>query len=64
MAVRIPDRTEISDDTPLRLDVAAAVAYPGGSMTAAGLRREAGRGRLAIERVAGKDWTTLRAMRL
>lgn len=45
-------------DTPLRLDVAAALAYPDGSMTASGLRREAKRGRLVIERIAGKDYTT------
>jgi len=31
-------------------------------MTASGLRKEAGRGRLAIERVAGKDYTTLSAI--
>jgi hypothetical protein len=28
-------------------------------MTASGLRREAGRGRLTIERIAGKDYVTL-----
>jgi hypothetical protein len=28
-------------------------------MTASGLRREASRGRLVIERIAGKDYTTL-----
>src|SRR6478609_8294988 len=44
---------------PLRLAVAAAVAFPDGSMTASGLRREAARGRLVIERIAGKDFTTL-----
>jgi len=33
-----------------------------GSMTASGLRKEAGRGRLAIERVAGKDYVTLAAI--
>src|SRR5262249_4443525 len=49
-------------DTPLRLDVAAALAFPDGSMTASGLRREAAKGRLAIERVAGKDFTTLAAI--
>jgi hypothetical protein len=41
------------------LSVAAALAYPDGSMTASGLRREAKRGRLVIERTAGKDYTTL-----
>ncbi|AJA65744.1 bll1586 [Bradyrhizobium diazoefficiens USDA 110] len=44
---------------PLRLAVAAAVAFPDGSMTASGLRRESARGRLIIERIAGKDYTTL-----
>jgi hypothetical protein len=46
-------------DTPLRLCDAAVVGFPQGGMTAAGLRREARRGRLVIERVAGKDYTTL-----
>ena len=50
---------DIRPDTPLRLDVAAALAYPDGSMTASGLRREHRRGRLIIERTAGKDYTTL-----
>src|SRR3974390_3193877 len=53
----------ISPDTPLRLKVAAALAYPDGSMTASGLRREAKRGRLVIERTAGKDYTTLAAIK-
>ena len=47
---------------PLQLGVAARLAYPDGSMTASGLRKEAERGRLAIERVAGKDYTTLSAI--
>src|ERR1700731_2534258 len=55
----LPQLAQIKPDTPLRLYVAAAVAYPDGSMSASGLRREAGRGRLIIERVAGKDYTTL-----
>src|SRR5947209_1200110 len=50
---------QIGPNTPLRLAVAAALAYPDGSMTASGLRREAKRGRLVIERTAGKDYTTL-----
>jgi hypothetical protein len=54
-----PERASIADDTPLRLDVAAALAFPDGSMAASGLRREASKGRLAIERIAGKDYTTL-----
>src|SRR6478736_1622252 len=55
----IPPADQVSPDTPLRLGVAAAIAFPDGSMTAAGLRREAARGRLVIERIAGKDFTTL-----
>src|SRR6202020_305047 len=46
-------------DAPIRLSTAAAVAFPDGSMTASGLRREALRGRLVTERIAGKDYTTL-----
>src|SRR6476620_8278840 len=52
-------RDEICEDAPLRLDVAAALAFPDGSMTGSGLRRESARGRLIIERIAGKDYTTL-----
>jgi hypothetical protein len=50
---------DVKPDTPLRLHVAAALAFPDGSMTASGLRREAARARLVIERIAGKDYTTL-----
>src|SRR4030081_476181 len=49
-------------DRPLRLAVVAKVAFPDGSMTASGLRRESQRGRLVIERIAGKDYTTLGAI--
>src|SRR6516225_2531507 len=55
-------REQVDLDTPLRLSVAAALAYPDGSMTVSGLRREAIKGRLTIERTAGKDYTTLRAI--
>jgi hypothetical protein len=55
----MPSRDQIGPDTPLRLSVAAALAFPDGSMTASGLRREAARGHLVIERIAGKDYTTL-----
>jgi hypothetical protein len=59
---RIPAHSEllrtdtIRPDRPLRLNIAAALAYPDGSMTASGLRREHKRGRLIIERTAGKDY--------
>src|SRR3984893_12317958 len=55
----IPSPEQVTPDTPLRLGIAAALAFPDGSMTAAGLRREAARGRLTIERIAGKDYSTL-----
>jgi len=55
----LPLPENITRETPLRLSVAAAIAFPDGTMSAAGLRREARRGRLTIERVAGKDYTTL-----
>jgi hypothetical protein len=47
----------------LRLDLAAELAFPDGSVGARGLRREAARGRLEIWRIAGKDMTTLAAIR-
>ena len=59
MASKYPPREDIGHDQPLRLAVAAALAFPDGSMTASGLRRESARGRLVIERIAGKDYTTL-----
>ena len=59
--------TNINPDTPLRLDVAARLAFPllpngKPSMTASGLRKEAAKGKLVIERIAGKDFTTLDAI--
>jgi hypothetical protein len=41
MPCSLPNRDEITLDTPLRLAVAAAIAFPDGSMTASGLRRDA-----------------------
>ena len=57
------DSSQITDDTPLRLARAAAIAFPDGSMSAGGLRVEADRGRLVIYRIAGKDYTTLANIR-
>ena len=57
--VRIPNMSDITDDTPLRLNVAAALSYPGGGMTASGLRKEHDAGRLTTEFTAGKEFTTL-----
>src|ERR1700720_2320882 len=55
----VPPPEKVTPDTPLRLEIAAVFAFPDGSMTAAGLRREGARGRLTIERIAGKDFTSL-----
>ena len=43
MRQSVPPRGEVKPDTPLRLSVAAALAFPDGSMTASGLRREGAR---------------------
>jgi hypothetical protein len=54
---------EISDPTaPLRLATAAKIAFPDGSMTASGLRSESKRGKLTVERIAGRDYTTLESI--
>ncbi|MGB6399316.1 MAG: hypothetical protein WBF73_27100, partial [Bradyrhizobium sp.] len=53
------DRSAIGPDAPLRLDVAAAIAFPDGSMTVSGLRNENRKGRLIFELIAGKQYVTL-----
>lgn len=50
---------EITRDTPLRLADAINIAFPHGGMTVSGLRRERDRKRLIVERIAGKEFTTL-----
>jgi hypothetical protein len=47
---------------PLRLHEAATRAFPDGSMTISGLRKERDRGRLAVFMIAGKEYTTLAAI--
>ena len=59
----MPEASVIGDDTLLRLGVAAALEFPDGSMSAAGLRREAQHGRLKVWRIAGKDYTTKQALK-
>jgi hypothetical protein len=53
------DPSAIGPDTPLRLETAVKIAFPDGGMTVSGLRRERDRGNLSVERVAGKEFTTL-----
>jgi len=52
----------ITSSTPLRLTVAARLAFPDGSVSVRTLRLEASRGRLVIERIGNKDFTTLAAI--
>jgi hypothetical protein len=52
-------RSEIAANTPLRLADAVEIAFPLGGMTVAGLRRERDRNRLVVEKIAGKEFTTL-----
>jgi hypothetical protein len=51
-------------DTPLRLSDAVRIAFPLGGMTVSGLRSEAARGRLVIEKIANKQFVTLRAIEM
>ncbi|MEW9304492.1 excisionase [Labrys neptuniae] len=60
---RLPDPSLINDDTPLQLHIAAQLAYPDGSMSVSGLRKERDRGTLAVERVANREYTTLGAIK-
>jgi hypothetical protein len=49
----------IQEDTPVRLELAAALAYPDGSVSGRALKRQGLKGLLEIEQVAGKDFTTI-----
>ncbi|WP_454619342.1 hypothetical protein [Bradyrhizobium cenepequi] len=56
-ALDIPDN--IKPNTLLRLEVAACISFPDGSLSVSAMRREAAAGRLVTYRIAGKDFTTL-----
>ena len=49
-------------DAPMRLADAVKIAFPHGGMKVSGLRKEAAKGRLVIELIAHKQFTTLRAI--
>ncbi|WP_271671655.1 excisionase [Bradyrhizobium sp. CCBAU 51627] len=53
---------KIFRDTPLRLDVALKLAFPAGGLTVKGLRKEIEKGRLEVELIANKQFTTLAAI--
>ncbi len=58
------DRSQVTDDTPLRLDQAVDIFfYEGSGITVSSLRREHKRGRLQVFTIAGKQFTTLAYLR-
>lgn len=61
-SIQIPARDAITDNTPLRLETAAALAFPDGSMTAVTLRRMIANGQLKAVKLAGRYYTTLAAI--
>ncbi|CAA2161205.1 hypothetical protein MBRA_06365 [Methylobacterium brachiatum] len=56
----LPDRSEVTDDTPLHFETAARFAFPDGVVSALALRGAAYRGDLEFERLGGRIITTLR----
>lgn len=60
--MKIPSPDTITPTTPLRLEVAAALGFPDGSMTTGALRRLAAAQKLAHEKIAGKYFVTLAAI--
>jgi len=58
LVIRAPTPSD-PDDEPVRLADAARLFFPPGSgITAASLRRMAEQGKLTVERIANKDFTT------
>jgi hypothetical protein len=55
----MPPPETITPTSPLRLSVAAKIAFPDGSMSAKALRTLGSSGRLAVELIQGKHFTTL-----
>ncbi|WP_258571300.1 excisionase [Flavimaribacter sediminis] len=51
--------TIFQPEEPIRMDIAAKIAFPDGTMGVAGLRKERDRGRLVTEMIAGKEYVTL-----
>lgn len=57
--LRIPDRSEITDETPLHLETAARLSFPDASVSALALRNAAARGELEHVQIGGRILTTL-----
>lgn len=62
MAEKIPPPGTITGTTPLRLEVAAKIAFPDGSISVSAMRRLVDSGQLDHERIAGKIFVTLKAI--
>jgi hypothetical protein len=60
--MKLPPPDAITPTTPLRLEVAAQLGFPGGSMTASSLRRLVIAQKLEHEKIAGKYFVTLAAI--
>jgi hypothetical protein len=58
----LPPRELVTPDTALLLSVAAAIAFPDRSVSAAKLKAQADAGKLATERIGRRYYTTLRAI--
>ncbi|HEY0850853.1 MAG TPA: hypothetical protein VGD96_13105, partial [Bradyrhizobium sp.] len=59
---RLPSPAEVTPTTPLRLDVAARLAFPGNSVSASALRRLIVAGKLEASLIAGKYFVTLNSI--
>jgi hypothetical protein len=55
----IPEFDKVLPNTPLRLDIAARMYFPDGSISGRSLEREAAKGNLQVMHIAGKNFTTL-----
>ena len=62
MNIPIAANDNAHPDEPLRLKDAIRFGFPHGGMTVSGLLREAKAGRLVVEKIANKHFTSLRAI--
>jgi len=62
---RRPDigKADIGLDDPVPLGLAPKLFFPAGGVTIRSLRTEISKGRLVVERIAGKDYVTKRAIK-
>jgi hypothetical protein len=60
--MKIVNPADVAPDTPLRLEVAAKLGFPDGTISINSLRREIAAGRLEVSKIAGKHFVTLRAL--